>query len=173
MTKSIPLSLGDHAACCLGAGVLLHHEDSRSSYLYHHVVLCCHLHRWRFYLLVDETSRRHRTLSPERILRRKFKQRSHQGRLLMPHCIVRAVRPAYANRHQVLYPPYLCSWPHFSPSKYPHQLHLWNTDQEPCYVYIDWRVVPAKGRTHAKKRLKKPEEERKRWLSPAMLPRPL
>ena len=26
------------------------------------------------------------------------------------------------------------------PSSYPHQLHLWNTDQEPCYVYVDWRV---------------------------------
>ena len=54
MTKSIPLSLGDHAACCLGAGVLHQDEDSRTSYLYDHVVLCCYLHRWRFLISEDE-----------------------------------------------------------------------------------------------------------------------
>ena len=75
MTKSIPLSLGDHAACCLGAGVLLQHEDSRSSYLYDHVVLCCHLHRWRLLIIGGRDSRRRRTIHLERFSRRKFRLR--------------------------------------------------------------------------------------------------
>ena len=56
VTKSIPLSLGDHAACCLGTGAHHQHQESSIWPLLVRAVLLW----WRLYLLCkeDESSKR-------------------------------------------------------------------------------------------------------------------